>query len=244
MLTTIQSEIPTAKNPFQFGVGDNTTLFECPNFYGGYNITKDFIVVDGQVRYSPLEEGYKEYITMMHRWYENELLSHDFVSNPLPITFAADSVKGEHGAFCLIYTWVNDFYAANDESFERTGMRPLKTSPDAEVHVGTANSMASPAGAISAGSEYADIICQWWDYLFGEDGITLGNWGVEGETYEAKEDGSKSWTGPFLNPENDPMFNLSLVQWKNLIYNMPGYTQVDREYCLVDQAALDRYNNR
>ena len=128
--------------------------------------------------------------------------------------------------------------AIADEDFDLVALRPLKINKEDTVHLGVANMKASPSGAISADSEHIEIICKWYDYLFGEEGIVLANYGIEGKTYEVNENGEKEWVGPFINSNNDPAFNLSNLQYEYLLFNMPGYVIADRDHCLIEEEAI------
>jgi len=240
VLTAMQTNYPAAVNPMYFAGGFESNPFADPVFYGGYNIVNGFFQVDGQVKYGPLEENYRAYIERVAGWYEKGFISPDWVSDMMPWLDLAISTEETHGVYGAIYTWFDSLKAASPSpDYDLTALKPLKINKEDTVHIGTSNAMASPSAAIWAESEHIELICKWWDYLFSPEGIILGNWGIEGETYEVREDGSYTWIGPFLNPENDPAFDLSTVQWEYLVYNMAGYSQTDREYCLVDQKAID-----
>ena len=241
VMEAMQDKYPTAKNPMFLSGGftGSGLPFADPVLYGGYNVTEDWMQIDGEVKYSPLEDGYRDYIEMIHSWMEKGLIERDYTSNFVPWPDTVVEADDPYGVFPMIYTWYDGYKAANPSAaFDVEALSPLQIDADTPAHIGISDPMATPMGAISSDSEYAEIICQWWDYLFGEEGITLGNWGVEGITYEETENGEKTWIGPFLNPDNDPGFDLSMVQWQYLVYNMPGYIQADREYCLVDDKAL------
>ena len=47
-------------------------------FEGGYGITGNVLPGRRKVKYGPLEPGYKEYITMLSKWYAEDLIDKDF----------------------------------------------------------------------------------------------------------------------------------------------------------------------
>ena len=240
VMDAMMQQYDTVKTPIYMSMGIEANPFADPVLYGGYGVTGNYIQVDGEVRYSPLEDGYKGYVEMLHRWIEKGYLSTDFPYNILPWLDTGEAAEQSYGVFPMIYTWFDGYKATvPDDDFDLVALKPLKVDAGDTVHIGSSGLMASPAGAICADSENIELICKWWDYLFGEEGITLGNWGIEGKTYEVKDNGEKTWIGPFVNEDNDPGFDLSMVQWEYLVFNMPGYIQVDREYCLVDDKAVE-----
>lgn len=48
------------------------------DFMAGYGVAPYFYQVDGKIKYGPMEDGYKDYLTMMHDWYQKGLLDPDF----------------------------------------------------------------------------------------------------------------------------------------------------------------------
>ena len=51
-----------------------TGSMEYDEFLAGYDTAQDFIVVDGEVKYGPIESGYGEYIDMLSNWYKEGLI--------------------------------------------------------------------------------------------------------------------------------------------------------------------------
>ena len=61
---------------------------------GGSGSSLPYYVEDGVVKCSFIEDGYRDYLTMIHDWYEEGLMDSDFVSieyDPSPATSAARS---------------------------------------------------------------------------------------------------------------------------------------------------------
>lgn len=239
VMDAMMSKYDSVKNPLYFSLGMTGNPFSDPIMYGGYGVTGDFIQIDGEVRYSPLEPGYKDYLVMLNSWVEKGYLSTDFPYNIFPWLDINASGDESYGVFPVIYTMMDGYRGAiADEDFDLVALRPLKINKEDTVHLGVANMKASPSGAISADSEHIEIICKWYDYLFGEEGIVLANYGIEGKTYEVNENGEKEWIGPFINSNNDPAFNLSNLQYEYLLFNMPGYVIADRDHCLIEEEAI------
>lgn len=92
-----------------------------------------------------------------------------------------------------------------------------------------------------ASSEHIELVCQWWDYLFSPDGIILSNYGVENETFTYDENGEPQWLREAFTSD-DPLWNMSSLQYQKLLYNSPGYIEQDREYAMVDETALGIMN--
>lgn len=169
LLLAMQTNYSSAANPMYFSGGsDASTIFNDPTLYGGYGVTADWIVKNGQVVYSPLEDGYRQYVEMLNHWYETGLISPDFVSVQMPWLDLAESTKEEVGVYPIIYTWFDSYRtASSSESFDLTALEPLKIHSSDTVHIqsSTAGNMSSAAAAICYYSEISNssasggIIC-------------------------------------------------------------------------------------
>ena len=48
------------------------------NFAGAYGVSNTFYMDDGKVKFGPVEDGYKQYLMTMKKWYDEGLLDKDF----------------------------------------------------------------------------------------------------------------------------------------------------------------------
>ena len=228
--------------PFQLSCYNGTFMFAMGSmFFSGYNISADWIQVDGEVKYSPMQDGWKEYLQLLNSWYEAGYLDPDLMSAVSLWTTAATCTTDQFGVFPIIYTHSADIVSVGTSEipgYAITGIAPLKTSADAEEHVCVRGGIGGSVNScIMADSDYIELIGQWWDYFFTPEGILLGNYGIEGETYTYNEDGNPEWIKEAFTSD-DPAWNLSMIQYENLLYNTPGYIENDREYCMVDEAGM------
>ena len=153
------------------------------NLPGGFDVGTGFYQVDGQVKFGPMEENWKEYVTLLHRWYEDGLIDPDYMSG----SFWPDQamiVTGKSGCFFSMYTLIAMYENGNeDENAEYIPVTaPVRQEGDT-VKFGTAHVV--PAGTvISADSENAELCLRWLNYLFSEEGSIFANYGIEGDTFE------------------------------------------------------------
>lgn len=210
-------------------------------FWSGYGFTADWMQKDGQVMYSLTQDSYRDYLLLLNSWYEAGYLDPDLMSKVVLWTTAPTAVSEQYAVFPIIYTHMGDILnAAQAEipEYALSPIAPLKRTEDAEEHVCVPSGRASVNSCIMADSEYIELVCQWWDYFFSPEGVILGNYGIEHEQFEYNEEGIPTWI-PEAFSSDDPTWNLSSFQYKNLMYNTPGYIENDREFCMVDQTALD-----
>lgn len=203
-------------------LGDDITK----SFSSGFGVTAFnegsdtyFEQIDGEVRFSPLEPGYLDYVTLMNQWYDAGILYPDFVSGTSTTTCDA-SLMG-NGTISMVSCpagFIEQFYSvASDENFELAAVaRPVQKEGDI-VHQGSAAQMTSTNGfsittSISDNDEDFEILLKWLDYWYTEDGSNLANYGVEGESYTI-EDGKVQFTELMTNNPDGLAFNLCMNRY-------------------------------
>ena len=206
------------------------------NFLAGCNVTSSWMQVDGKVQYSPVQDGYRQYLEIMSSWYAEGLINPDFMS----ITSADEStIMGEKaGVFCSGY--VNcDTFSNGIEGAHVIGMpEPVLNEGDVR-HVGQVNGRVSSKWvAISASCENPELAAQWIDYFYSEEGAMLNNYGIEGETYTLDENGKPQFTDMIANNPDGLSFKNSC--WR-FIDGGPGVRLYvwERELAAVSQDCLD-----
>ena len=151
----------------------------------GFNISASFYQVDGQVRFGPMQPEFKNYLTMMNRWYQEGLLSDSFLTSQADVLMDVNSIlNGQTGVWygTGVQTITNIVNMAS-EPMSITGV-PYVTEDGSKAHVGNESTILdSIMWSITTECEDPAAICQYIDYIYGEDGIQLANYGVEGETF-------------------------------------------------------------
>lgn len=204
-------------------LGDDVTK----SFSSGYGITAFnlgsetyFEQIDGEVKFSPLEEGYLEYVTMMNRWYDAGILYPDFVSGTSTTTCDPGLMgSGEISMVSCPAGFIEQFYAvAGDENFELVAAaRPVKQAGDV-VHQGSTVTMTSTNGfsittSISDSDPNFEILLKWLDYWYTQEGSDLANYGVEGVSYNRNADGTVEFTELMTNNPDGLAFNLCMNRY-------------------------------
>jgi putative aldouronate transport system substrate-binding protein len=179
-----------------------------------------FEQVDGEVRFSPLESGYLDYLTLMNQWYEAGILYPDFISGT-GTTTCDPSLMG-NGTIAMTATpagLIDQFYAlSEDASFDLAPLaRPVQNAGD-EVHMGSAVQWTATNGfsistAIDSDSPEFEILLKWVDYWYTDEGSLLANYGVEDETYTLDADGNPQYTDMMLNNPDGLAFTLCMNRY-------------------------------
>lgn len=174
------------------------------------------ITKEGKVEYGPVKEGFKKYLTFMHKLYSEKLLDNDYMVIDRT-TMQSKVINGQVGA------WIDTMPSglggvrgqnrANDpnSTFEAAGVHSPVVTPGVENWYHQANRpFTGSATVITSSCKDIPTAMTLSDYLWGEEGNMLVNWGIEGESYEMK-DGWPAFTDQIihndkgLSPSN--MFN-------------------------------------
>lgn len=167
----------------------------------GYNISGGFYQVDGEVRFGTIQPEFKEYVTMMNKWYSEGLIDDSFISNIYEsMTDISPALNGTcgvwYGTAAQRITEITS--GAVDTNIKVTGVTTV-TTDGSQAHIGEAGSLFdSHMWSITPVCEDPEIICQYIDYVYSEEGTLLANYGVEGETF-TYVDGTPTLTDLVLN---------------------------------------------
>ncbi len=212
---------------------------------------------DGTIQYGPAEDGYGEYLTFMHKLYEEGLLDPDFMVQDAT-TMHTKIVNGEVGAWVQMMPigiggLRGQVLALDPESdFYPIGvLNPVKEEGQ-QLRYRQGNLAYTASGAaITTSCEDIATACRVLDYAWSDEGNMLLNWGIEGESYQMV-DGWPELTEQILN---DPQYTPSeaFSRYRNLNGPYPqDHTQrlvLKRDYSLpegaVDEniAALDLWSS-
>ena len=196
--------LKTAKeNGFKAPLTGIRTLFSINGsdmFNLAWNVNKYLYVDNGKVKFGPFEKQYKEYIKQMAEWMKEGLIDPDYVTN------STTNVEGymTNGSSIATFGWVGSgigkllpAMAEKDPNYNIVACPyPVLKEGDTPWSQELQPEANSPYIAISnqCGIEnedrYKEAI-KWCDYLYGEEGMILKCFGVEGVTYniEKGEDG-------------------------------------------------------
>ncbi|MCI8623646.1 MAG: extracellular solute-binding protein [Provencibacterium sp.] len=165
--------------------------------------TGPFYQSEGKVHFGPMEDDYQEYLTVMRRWYAEGLIDPDFAATDSTRQNALIS-GNQAGAF-----WggasggLGKFLNSVPESvpgFDLTAVQyPAgKAGVNYNIHPDTVNSIPGTGAAITTVNKHVEETVKWFDYMYGEEGARLMNFGIEGDTYEMVN-GEPIYTDVILN---------------------------------------------
>jgi putative aldouronate transport system substrate-binding protein len=159
--------------------------------FGGFStspmVTEPYYVVDGQVKFGIVEEGFKEYMEMFSTYYAEGIISADFMSkNTNPMDFGSTIASGTTGVFFgetnMVPNYIEDGTDVNSE-FAIAPLGNITKTEGETTHFGTTKSPISGrvAGiAVSTADVDLEVLGKYLDFFFTEDGALLAAMGVEG----------------------------------------------------------------
>ena len=146
-------------------------------------------VQDGEIKFGPVEDGFKDYITLMHDWYEKGYIESDFISdnsNWNSPDYANAITTGDAGIFYCDWGNLGGYIAASEiDGFALEATYDMHASEDSINHFGTfITKSASNGFRITTNCENVELACQWGDWWYSEEGSLLANYGVEGVSFD------------------------------------------------------------
>ena len=158
-----------------------------------------YYAVDGEVHCTLLEDGYKDYLTEMNKWYNEGLFAKDFASiqyDPM------GGVLGEMTANGTVGVWCTSGEGINNINF------PVTCVPNLTLEKGGKDHLTSTSLLTDSDNTYVTACCddvetamRFLDYLYSEDGILFYNYGFEGVDFELDENNTPQYTDAVVNNE-------------------------------------------
>lgn len=204
--------------------------FSGPNlFASAFDVSFSFYQVDGEVKYGPVQDGYKDYLRMMKSWGDKGYY------NPSDIT-------DNNGFPALVNDLSMCYQAANaglGTSWGETGMAIVPTfnlgaaySPKVNesdtIKLGFVATHIGPATAVSTNCEKPELAVKWLDFWYSEEGSFLANYGVEGKTFTYDAEGNPQYT-EFVT-HNDEGLSLDQTLQTYCFANIVGLCYTDAKF--------------
>ena len=161
-----------------------------------------WMVQEGTVMDGITGEGYKEYLTMLHQWYEDGLISRDFANaaGAMDPSGMAEITSGNCGVFFNGAPMMSMYSVMSDDpNLRLVGLPDPVKEKGEKTHVDTTEyDFGVERMSISTKCENPEIAIQYCDFWFTDEGIQLANYGVEGLSCEVV-DGKPQFTDTVLN---------------------------------------------
>ena len=165
-------------------------------------MSEPYYQIDDKLMYGPIQPEFKEYLTMVHDWYQEGLIWQDFMSysdfqNPPTDIILADRCGVFYGEVTYIATLQN---TSNDPNFRLVAIPDfVKNSGDTIPFKEERSYTAATPWSISTQCECPELLMQWCNYMYTDEGALLCNYGIEGESFEFNENDVPVFTDLVLN---------------------------------------------
>lgn len=178
-----------------------------------------WMVQDGVVKDGITGEGYKEYLTMLHNWYDEGLISKDFANaaGAMSPDGMGEITSGNCGVFFNGAPMMSMYSAMSDDPNLRiVGLPDPVKEKGEKTHVDTTEyDFGVERMSISTKCEDPELAIQYCDFWFTDQGIQLANYGAEGISCEVV-DGKPQFTDTVLNnPDLAPGDAVSFYTGRN-----------------------------
>lgn len=166
---------------------------------GGTATTLPYYVVDGVVHCSLIEDGYRDYLAEMNKWYNEGLFNKSFGSiayDPMGGELAELQANGTVGVWCTSGEGIGNI------------TQPVSCVPNLTLEEGGVDHLTSTSLVTDSTNTYITACCddvetamKFLDYLYSEDGILFYNYGFEGVDFELDENNVPQFTEAVINNE-------------------------------------------
>lgn len=201
---------------------------DCNSLLSGFGVGSEFFQVDNVVKYGPIGEGYREYLTLLSDWYQKGLIDQDFTTRE-GSQLQNFYLTGEIGLWRDGF-WMLDLYynQAEEPGYQLTAVpTPVKSAGDVAHLRQTNYNNRELYMSISTNCKYPVEAVKFIDYLYGDDGFLLCNYGIEGLSYEYGSDGQPAYTE--LMTSNEDGFGTDIMLQKYALQGGPFNRLWDRE---------------
>lgn len=204
-----------------------------------------FYQTDGEVMFGPTSEGFREYLTMMNQWWNEDLIYQDFLTAEDAMNSASDNMinNGEVGIFYGGTASISRYPSTNvDENAAFAGISDAKRTADQQLHIRSREGyVTSNAWSFTTSMDSGKIepAARFFDYIYSEEGQLLSNYGVEGVTFEYVDGGIVFTELVTNNPDG---MAASTVLEIYCISNTVGLIDAHRNDSITTDAELAAYS--
>ncbi|WP_224752603.1 extracellular solute-binding protein [Metabacillus arenae] len=147
--------------------------------------------VDGKVRYTPITDNYKEYLTFMNKLYEEELL------DPESFSQSGEQVaaKGQANRLGLFQSYFSYFTTGGteEEAMNNPMYYPLTSSVSDKTVIPRSPGIQRGTFSITSNNKNPEASIRWVDYFYSKEGREYLNDGPEGYLWEEGEKGKRKY---------------------------------------------------
>jgi putative aldouronate transport system substrate-binding protein len=219
------------KNPLMITAASGIDRFILSSF----DVFHQIYQIDGKVKYPAYEPAFKDFVVLMHDWYDKGYIDDEFFNKNSWSDNESDLLNGE-SMMTTSLAYINidryDQWTEGDTADWYPIEVPKKT-PDATRKI---YSWAAPSYACNYTTNLTTaieedkipILLKYFDYLFTDEGSDLANYGILGETYEIDENGKPYFKDFIYNNPEGMSFSACMTKYA-LFYSLSCWYDWERE---------------
>jgi putative aldouronate transport system substrate-binding protein len=195
-------------------------------FMAGYGTAPYFYQAGGKVKYGPLDDSYKDYLTMLNKWYNEGILDRDFPTRA-SIGYSADNdmmLNDKVGSLIDWATRLSETYVsrgASNRDFYLVAAPQPKKAGGSDPHfrsVTGGDQLHDACIQISADSKYIEQAIRWVDGFYAKDVYLNANYGLEsqkGVVWQEAPDGHRigDYNFRYANPNKMSSATVLVKYW-------------------------------
>ena len=203
-------------------------------FNNAFGIGKGIYLDGDTIKYGPMEDSYKDWIALMHKWYAEGLLDNDYGTQNMSAV-DAKMLNGTAGArFGNIGAAIGRYMDAKkgeDSNYSIIAAPyPVDTKGNAAKYAAAGNKVMMPMIAVTTACKDAEGAVKWADYFYSDEGRRLCGFGVEGVTYNMV-DGHPVYTDLILKNPDGLSVNEAMTRNFRATAPTPGFNN-DEDYLM------------
>ncbi len=206
-----------------------------------------YYVEDGEVKYGPLEEGYREYVELIRDWTDKGLISKTFIqdnANPMGDVYSTNVATGRTGIFFNGVGMIGMFQSNltdADPNGQLIACYDARKNEDDVLHNANEDSILGKMGiTITTACENPELAMEWCDFWYTQDGVLLANYGIEGESFEFDENGIPYITELVTNnPDGLSLMDTQFMYSTDSVNRINDITKSRSTYTEAGKAARD-----
>lgn len=224
---TTVSEFETVLQAFKDKKGATAPLTAAksldPNFIAGaYGFSTGWYINDNKkVAYGPLASKYKDYLTLMNKWYKAGLLDKNYASND-GNAVKANMLNGKSGVTLGFIggnmgTWINAM-KGKDSKYDLVASQYPTLNKGEKVKFAQKDFKYNGwTAAISTSCKNPELAARLLDYGYSEKGEMLYNFGIEGTSYKMVN-GYPTYTDTIMKNPNNLSIGDAMAQYQRACY--------------------------
>lgn len=165
-----------------------------------WDTSAGFYVEDGKMVFEPMEEDYKTGVTNLVKWYKEGLIDPEIFTRGASArdTLLAGNLGG------LTHDWVSTGNYNKSLAKDVPGFQIVPMAPPANQHGKVKERtcrLPNIGWGISSQCKDPETVMKFFNYIYGEEGTALVNYGIEGDSYTINSDGTIKYSDEVLNAE-------------------------------------------